>query len=75
MDSQNIITMSDNLTLLQDDTRAFIMKSDGYYMTAREMKSLANKILATANNYGSAIKDYNHNKAEAIRTKNSIELR
>lgn len=59
MITKEIITMDKSLTLLQDGERVFLLRDDGSYMSADEMRELATLMLHTAHHYGAAIDAYN----------------
>lgn len=61
MTEHNLITKQENICLLEDDERVFLIDHDGAYMDAARMKDLAKKILETAEKYGNAIDEYNVN--------------
>lgn len=75
MNDKELITINDSLTLLQDDKRVFLIQGNGYYMTAKDMKALATKMLDTADKYGAAIEYYNDMKDIPRILKNAIERR
>ena len=60
MTEHNLITKKENICLLEDDQRIFLLDQDGSYMNAERMKELAKKILDTAEKYGNAIDEYNN---------------
>lgn len=61
MTEHNLITKQENICLLEDDQRIFLLDQDGSYINADRMKELAKKILDTAEKYGNAIDEYNTN--------------
>lgn len=75
MNDKELITINDSLTLLQDEKRVFLIQGNGYYMTAKDMKALATKMLDTADKYGATIESYNDKKALSRSLKNIIECR
>ena len=75
MNSKELITINDSITLLQDEQRVFLIDENGYYMTAKDMKDLAEKMLYTVEKYGASIEAYNNKKDLQRSIKNIIEHR
>lgn len=59
MQKQNIIEKEDEICLLEDDERVFLIDKNGIYMTAERMLELSEKMIETAKKYGGAITEYN----------------
>lgn len=59
MTEHNLIKKEDAICLLEDDECAFLIESNGKYMTAARMIDLSVKMFATAEKYGDAIDTYN----------------
>ena len=62
MTEHNLIKKDDSICLLEDNERCFLIHTDGAYMSADRMIELANKMIATAKKYSSAISNYNSKK-------------
>lgn len=62
MTEQNLIKKDDEICLLEDNVKCFLIDKDGFYMNSERMIELAYKMLDTAERYGSAIDTYNKSK-------------
>lgn len=62
---KSLIKKEDEICLLEDSVRVFLIEKNGSYMTAERMLELAGKMQWTAQHYGKAIEKYNATRKEA----------
>ena len=59
MTEKSLIKKEDEICLLEDDERVFLIEQGGAYMSPSRMVELASKMLSTAEIYCGAIEAYN----------------